>query len=45
MLTNKASKEAQVAAIKMLDYIFTDEGQMTATMGPEGVGWNKPEGR
>jgi ABC-type glycerol-3-phosphate transport system substrate-binding protein len=43
MLTNKASKEAQVAAIKMLDYIFTDEGQMTATMGPEGVGWNKPK--
>lgn len=42
MLTNKASKEAQVAAIKMLDYIYTDEGQRIATMGPEGVGWVKP---
>jgi len=42
MLTNKASKEAQVAAIKMLDWIFTDEGQMISNMGPEVVGWNKP---
>ena len=42
ILTNKASKEAQVAAIKMLDYIYTDEGQRIANMGPEGVGWTKP---
>ncbi|HEY0472944.1 MAG TPA: ABC transporter substrate-binding protein, partial [Kribbella sp.] len=42
MLTNKASKEAQVAAIKMLDYIYTDQGQMITNMGPEGVGWKKP---
>jgi putative aldouronate transport system substrate-binding protein len=42
MLTNKASKEAQVAAIKMLDYIYTDEGQRITGMGPEGVGWTKP---
>ncbi|MEU8224250.1 extracellular solute-binding protein [Kribbella sp. NPDC048915] len=42
MLTNKASKEAQVAAIKMLDWIFSDEGQMISNMGPEGVGWTKP---
>jgi len=42
MLTNKASKEAQVAAIKMLDYIYTDEGQEITNMGPEGVGWTKP---
>jgi putative aldouronate transport system substrate-binding protein len=42
MLTNKASKEAQVAAIKMLDYIFSDEGQIITNNGPEGVGWNKP---
>jgi putative aldouronate transport system substrate-binding protein len=42
MLTNKASKEAQVAAIKMLDYIYTDEGQRIGNMGPEGVGWTKP---
>ncbi|MFI6679413.1 ABC transporter substrate-binding protein [Kribbella sp. NPDC050470] len=42
MLTNKASKEAQVAAIKMLDWIYTDEGQMITNMGPENVGWTKP---
>jgi ABC-type glycerol-3-phosphate transport system substrate-binding protein len=42
MLTNKASKEAQVAAIKMLDYIYSDEGRKTAVMGPEGVGWSAP---
>jgi putative aldouronate transport system substrate-binding protein len=42
MLTNKASKEAQVAAIKMLDYIFTDEGQEISNMGPLNVGWKKP---
>jgi putative aldouronate transport system substrate-binding protein len=42
MLTNKASKEAQVAAIKMLDYIYTTEGTETAVMGPLGVGWTKP---
>jgi ABC-type glycerol-3-phosphate transport system substrate-binding protein len=42
MLTNKASKEAQVAAIKMLDYIYSDEGRKVSVMGPEGVGWVKP---
>ncbi|WBQ03203.1 ABC transporter substrate-binding protein [Kribbella sp. CA-293567] len=42
MLTNKASKEAQVAAIKMLDYIYSDEGRKVSVMGPEGVGWSKP---
>ncbi|MFF1817508.1 ABC transporter substrate-binding protein [Kribbella sp. NPDC058245] len=42
MLTNKASKEAQVAAIKMLDYIYSDEGRKVAIMGPEGVGWSAP---
>ena len=42
MLTNKSSKEARIAAIKMLDYIYTDEGQITVNSGPEGVGWVKP---
>ncbi|WP_405057273.1 extracellular solute-binding protein [Kribbella sp. NBC_01505] len=42
MLTNKASKEAQVAAIKMLDYIYSDEGRKIAIMGPEGVGYSAP---
>jgi ABC-type glycerol-3-phosphate transport system substrate-binding protein len=43
MLTNKASKEAQVAAIKMLDYIYSDEGREVSLMGPLGVGWRKPQ--
>ncbi|MEV5895010.1 extracellular solute-binding protein [Nonomuraea fuscirosea] len=42
MLTNKSSEEARIAAIKMLDYIYTDEGQLVANSGPEGVGWVKP---
>ncbi|MEV5504377.1 extracellular solute-binding protein [Nonomuraea fuscirosea] len=42
MLTNKSSEAARIAAIKMLDYIYTDEGQIIANSGPEGVGWVKP---
>src|SRR6185436_15649958 len=42
MLTNKSSKEARIAAIKMLDYIYTDEGQVIVNTGPEGTGWVKP---
>ncbi|OJV90647.1 MAG: ABC transporter substrate-binding protein [Chloroflexi bacterium 54-19] len=35
VLTSKASKDAQIAAIKMLDYIFTDEGQIKGTFGTD----------
>jgi len=42
MLTNKSSKEARIAALKMLNYIYTDEGQLIVNAGPEGVGWVKP---
>jgi putative aldouronate transport system substrate-binding protein len=35
VLTNKASKEAQVAAIKMLDYIFTTEGEIKGLFGTD----------
>jgi putative aldouronate transport system substrate-binding protein len=42
VITNKASKEAQIALIKMIDYIFTPEGQTIATAGEEGIGWRKP---
>jgi fructooligosaccharide transport system substrate-binding protein len=42
MLTNKSSNEARTAAIKMLDYIYTDEGQLQTWGGPEGVAWKKP---
>jgi putative aldouronate transport system substrate-binding protein len=43
VITNKASEEVQVAAIKMLDYIFTEEGQLLGNYGEEGVDWRKPQ--
>ena len=33
VITNKASKEAQIALIKMVDYMFTPEGQTNARIG------------
>ncbi|MEY9852855.1 putative aldouronate transport system substrate-binding protein [Leifsonia sp. EB41] len=42
LLTNKASKNDQVAAIKMVDYLFTNEGQLDGNFGPEGQGWSAP---
>lgn len=43
VLTNKASVEAQIAAIKLVDYMFTQEGQLRAHFGEEGVDWRRPE--
>ncbi|MFC5653285.1 extracellular solute-binding protein [Paenibacillus solisilvae] len=43
VITNKASQEAQIAAIKALDYIYTFEGQMEANAGLENVDWRKPK--
>ncbi|GAA1599732.1 ABC transporter substrate-binding protein [Kribbella karoonensis] len=42
VLTSKATPEKQIAAIKMLDYIFTDPGQINGQFGMEGKGWTKP---
>lgn len=42
VLTNKASKDVQVAAIKLLDRLFTQEGQLRAYFGEEGKAWRKP---
>ncbi|MEN0083673.1 MAG: ABC transporter substrate-binding protein [Leifsonia sp.] len=41
LLTNKASKNDQVAAIKMVNYLFTEQGQLDGNFGPEGKGWAK----
>lgn len=41
-LTNKATPEQQVQSIKMLDYMFTQEGEIKGLFGKEGVGWAKP---
>ncbi|MGW1342927.1 ABC transporter substrate-binding protein [Kribbella sp. NPDC002412] len=43
VLTNKATQEEQIQAIKLLDYIFTDEGQMNAFWGTEGKTWVRPQ--
>lgn len=43
VLTNKASKEVQISAIKMLDYIYTEEGQLLGNYGEEGKDWVKPK--
>ena len=42
VLTSKATPEKQIQAIKMLDYIFTDEGQNNGQFGMEGKAWTKP---
>ncbi|MFC5402029.1 extracellular solute-binding protein [Cohnella soli] len=42
-ITNKASKEAQIALIKLVDYMFTSEGQTNAASGMEGIDWRKPK--
>ncbi|MBB3111726.1 putative aldouronate transport system substrate-binding protein [Paenibacillus phyllosphaerae] len=42
VITNKASKEAQIALIKMADYMFTPEGQTNGASGLEGIDWEKP---
>ncbi|MFE6076547.1 ABC transporter substrate-binding protein [Paenibacillus sp. NPDC057886] len=43
VLTNKASEETQIAAIQMLDYLYTEEGAMGAYLGEEGTSWRKPQ--
>ncbi|MCA0755159.1 extracellular solute-binding protein [Paenibacillus sp. N4] len=42
VITNKAGKEARIALIKMVDYMYTPEGQAFAEVGKEGVDWRKP---
>ncbi|WP_030488562.1 extracellular solute-binding protein [Micromonospora chokoriensis] len=42
LLTNKASKEGRIAAIKLLDHMFTDAGKLETWSGPENVWWVKP---
>ncbi|GAB3826007.1 ABC transporter substrate-binding protein [Kribbella italica] len=43
VLTNKASAEVQIQAIKMLDYLFTTEGEINGLFGVEGRTWAKPQ--
>ena len=43
VLTNKATPEAQVAAIKLVDYMFTEDGQLRSSFGEEGKDWRRPQ--
>jgi putative aldouronate transport system substrate-binding protein len=43
VLTNNASEAVQIAAIKLVDYMFTQEGQIRSHFGEEGVSWRKPQ--
>ncbi|WP_274365831.1 ABC transporter substrate-binding protein [Paenibacillus thermotolerans] len=44
VITNKASEEQQIAAIKIADYAFSEEGALLSEYGvEEGVGWNKAQ--
>lgn len=42
VLTTKASQTEQIQAIKMLNYIFSEEGELNGMFGPEGPGWAPP---
>lgn len=42
VITNKASEEAQIALIKLVDYMFTPEGQTNAGSGMKGIDWEDP---
>lgn len=42
-LTNKASENEQIAALKLLDYMFSTEGHLRAQFGEEGTSWRGPQ--
>jgi putative aldouronate transport system substrate-binding protein len=42
VITNRATEEEQITLIRMIDYIYTPDGQTIAQSGLEGTGWRKP---
>ncbi|RXZ82922.1 extracellular solute-binding protein [Paenibacillaceae bacterium] len=42
VITNKASEEAQIALIKLADYMYTAEGQTNGANGMKGIDWEDP---
>ncbi|MFD2114565.1 extracellular solute-binding protein [Paenibacillus yanchengensis] len=42
-ITNKATPEQQIAAIRLVDLMFTEEAITLQEHGPEGTGWRKAE--
>ncbi|WP_145037188.1 ABC transporter substrate-binding protein [Paenibacillus sp. Y412MC10] len=43
VITNKATEEQRIAAIKLADYLFSEEGTVMTSWGFEGDGWRKAE--
>ncbi|MBB6670685.1 ABC transporter substrate-binding protein [Cohnella nanjingensis] len=41
VITDKASEEKQIAAIQLLDYLWTQEGTLGQVFGVEGKSWSK----
>ncbi|WP_098742085.1 ABC transporter substrate-binding protein [Paenibacillus sp. EZ-K15] len=42
-ITNKATSEQQIAAIRLADYLYTEEAIVLQEYGPEGERWRKAE--
>lgn len=42
-LTNKATEEQQIAAMRLVDFLFTEEAILLQEYGPEGKRWRKAE--
>ncbi|SDW56164.1 putative aldouronate transport system substrate-binding protein [Paenibacillus sp. CF384] len=42
-ITSKASKEAQVALIQLVDYMFSPEGQTNGASGMKDIDWRDPK--
>ncbi len=40
-ITNKATKDQQIAAIRLVDFLYTEEAIVLQEHGPEGKGWRK----
>lgn len=38
-LTNKSTEDERIKAIKLIDYLVTDDGDKRGAMGPEGEAW------
>ncbi|MBD2870850.1 ABC transporter substrate-binding protein [Paenibacillus arenilitoris] len=43
VITNKAAEEEKIAAIRLADYLFSEEGTVMTTWGFEGKGWKNAE--
>lgn len=42
-ITDKANEEQQIAAIKIVDYLFSQEGSLDSMYGPKDIGWWDPK--